>query len=489
MRLHDLLDGFDVLDARGGDDVDIDIVVADSRTSRPGALFACVPGTATDGHLHAPAALERGARALLVEHFIDGLDVPQVRVRSVREVVGPLAARVLDDPSRDLRVLGVTGTNGKTTTTYLLDAIARAAGVTTGLIGTIETRVGMNISAPVHTTPEAPELQALFAQMRRAGVGTVAMEVSSHALAQHRVDATHFTVACFTNLTHDHLDFHGTIDAYFEAKARLFTLPFTDLAAINVDDDHGALLAERSRHAGLHVLTYSARHGDVHATDIAFSGDGTRFEICWPDGTQTPVTTSLVGPFNVENAIAAATTAHMAGFAIDAIVAGLEERLTVPGRMEPVEAGQPFTVLVDYAHTPDALERLLHASRSLTALSGRVLVVYGCGGDRDRAKRPLMGSVAARSADLAFLTSDNPRGEAPEAIAADVLAGVPAGKEPVVELDRRRAIQGAIRAALPGDVVVIAGKGHEPGQTIAGVTRPFDDRVVAREELEALSCS
>jgi UDP-N-acetylmuramoyl-L-alanyl-D-glutamate--2,6-diaminopimelate ligase len=498
VRLHDLLDGVDVLGVRDGagdhtdsavNDVNVDSVVSDSRTSRSGALFACIPGRVTDGHLYAPAAVEQGAVALLVERFVDGVEVPQVRVESVRAAVGRVAARAFGDPSQSLRVLGVTGTNGKTTTTYLLDAIARAAGETTGLIGTIETRVADASATPVHTTPEAPELQALLAQMRDAGVTTVSMEVSSHALAQHRVDGTHYAATCFTNLSHDHLDYHGSLDAYFEAKARLFTTAFTDRAAINVDDEHGALLAEWARNAGLNVLTYSARHGDVRAFDVVLARDHTRLVIAWPGGEQTDLTTSLVGPFNVENTIAAAATAHLAGFSFDTIVAGLNDTVNVPGRMEAVDAGQPFTVLVDYAHTPDALERVLHASRSLIGPGGRVLVVYGCGGDRDRAKRPLMGAVAARSADRAFLTSDNPRSEAPEAIAADVLAGVPPANQPRVELDRRIAIQDALAAARPGDVVVIAGKGHEPGQHIGGSTRPFDDRLVARQELEALACS
>jgi UDP-N-acetylmuramoyl-L-alanyl-D-glutamate--2,6-diaminopimelate ligase len=315
------------------------------------------------------------------------------------------------------------------------------------------------------------------------------MEVSSHAVDQHRVDGSWFAAACFTNLSHDHLDYHGTIDAYFEAKARLFSTDFTRHAAINVDDQYGALLTERARNAGVEVTTYSARHGDVHAADVVIGGKGSRFVICWQDGERVAVKSSLVGPFNVENAIGAATTARLAGFGVDAIVAGLEQPVPVPGRMERVDLGQPFTVLVDYAHTPDALDRVLTASRSLTVPGGRVIAVYGCGGDRDRAKRPVMGGVVGRGADVAFLTSDNPRSEAPDAIAADVLAGVPASHQPVVELDRRRAIHDALQVARAGDVVVIAGKGHESGQTTGGVTVPFDDRVVAREELEALTCT
>jgi UDP-N-acetylmuramoyl-L-alanyl-D-glutamate--2,6-diaminopimelate ligase len=492
--LHDLLDALDVkdvLEVRGSTDIEVETVVSDSRTSRPGALFACIPGTVTDGHLYAPAAVAAGAVALLVERIVDidvNVEVVQVRVASVRRAVGPLAARVFGDPSRGLRVLGITGTNGKTTTTYLLDSIARAAGDTTGLIGTVETRVGAAAAPPEHTTPEAADLQSLFARMRDAGVSTVAMEVSSHALDQHRVDGTWFDTTCFTNLSHDHLDYHGSLDAYFEAKARLFTAEFTSRAAINVDDEHGALLAERARNAGVDVTTYSAHHGDVRATDVALGRDGSRLVLCLPDGERVAITTKLVGSFNVDNALGAATTALLAGFGVDAIVAGLEQHSPVPGRMERVGTGQAFSVLVDYAHTPDALDRVLSASRALTGPGGRVVVVYGCGGDRDRAKRPLMGQVAARGADLAFLTSDNPRSEAPEAIAADVLAGVPASQRPLVELDRRVAIRDALNTARPGDVVVIAGKGHETGQTAGGVTLPFDDRVVAHEELESLAC-
>jgi UDP-N-acetylmuramoyl-L-alanyl-D-glutamate--2,6-diaminopimelate ligase len=490
--LHDLLDDVDVLEVRGtaagATDVDVASVVSDSRASRPGALFACVPGATTDGHLFARAAVDAGAVALLVEGFVDA-DAVQVRVGSVRRVVGPIAARVAGEPSRHLRLLGVTGTNGKTTTTYLLEAIARAAGETTGLIGTVETRLGSDSSPPEHTTPEAPDLQALLARMRARQVTTVAMEVSSHALAQHRVDGSWFDTTCFTNLSHDHLDYHGTIEAYFEAKARLFTGEFTTRGAVNVDDAHGALLVERARSADLEIVTYSTQHGDVHASEVAIGRDGSVVDVRWPDGNAATVRTPLVGRFNVENVIGAAATARLAGFDLDAIVAGLEQPLLVPGRMERVDRGQPFMVLVDYAHTPDALERVLTASRALTGPSGRLLVVYGCGGDRDRAKRPLMGAVAARTADVAFLTSDNPRSEAPEAIAADVLEGVPPAHPPVVELDRRLAIRDAIGAAQPGDVVVIAGKGHERGQTAGGVTRPFDDRDVAREELEAIACS
>lgn len=490
-RLRDLLAGPGVVERRGPDDVGIGSVVHDHRDVRPGALFACIRGERTDGHAHAAAAVTAGAVALLVEEFLP-LDVPQVRVTSVRRVLGPVAARFHGEPSRALRVLGVTGTNGKTTTTHLLEAIGAAAGDTTALIGTVGARIGATALPTGHTTPEATDLQALLARMRDAGAGTVAMEVSSHALAQHRVDATRFAAVCFTNLSHDHLDFHGTMSAYFEAKARLFTPPFTDRAAVSLDDPWGRELAGRARGAGLDVWSFSTGDtgADLTVADVRYEPAATTFRlVSRRDGSQAAVRTSLVGPFNVANALAAAATARAAGIGLDAIAAGLGAPVVVAGRLERVEAGQPFTVLVDYAHTPDALERVLAAARTFVRPGGSVAVVFGCGGDRDRAKRPLMGEVAARLADRAYLTSDNPRSEEPGAIAADVLAGVPPGREPVVDLDRRGAIRRALAEAGPGDVVVIAGKGHERGQTAGGITVEFDDRVVAREELEARSCT
>jgi UDP-N-acetylmuramoyl-L-alanyl-D-glutamate--2,6-diaminopimelate ligase len=341
-----------------------------------------------------------------------------------------------------------------------------------------------------HTTPEADDLQALLAHMRDAGAGVVAMEVSSHALAQHRVDGTRFAAVCFTNLTHEHLDYHGTLEAYFDAKAALFDARFAPAAAVNLDDGHGRALVARLRARGgdaPDVLTYGLDDAaDVHASDVTSGAAGNRFVLTDArTGVHAPISSPLVGDFNVANALAAAATALAAGFPFGAVLAGLAAPLTVPGRMERVDAGQPFTVLVDYAHTPDALARALAAARDIT--HGRVLVVFGCGGDRDAAKRPLMGEAAGRAADVVIVTSDNPRSEAPEAIAAAALIGVEqAGASATVELDRRAAIAGALRAARPGDVVLVAGKGHESGQTAGGVTLPFDDRVVARDELGAL---
>jgi UDP-N-acetylmuramoyl-L-alanyl-D-glutamate--2,6-diaminopimelate ligase len=485
VRLHDLLAGFDSIEVRGESDVDIRAIEHDHRLVEPGALFCCIPGVHVDGHDFAPAAVAAGASACLVERWL-AVDGPQLRVASVRAAIGPLCAVFFDHPSTSMRVLGVTGTNGKTTITYLLEAIAAASGQRVGVIGTVGARFDGHALPLRHTTPEANELQALLRQMHDAGAYRVVMEVSSHALDQHRVDGTAFEVVCFTNLTHDHLDYHGTIDAYFDAKARLFTPAFTTRAAINLDDPRGDQLVARASAAGLDVKTYALDRpdADVTADDIVLDANGTALTIV-VGSNRIPVRSTLVGRFNASNLLGAATTALLAGYHDDVIAQGLSRTLVVPGRMERVDRGQPFAVLVDYAHTPDALERVLGAARSLQGDDARVLVVFGCGGDRDRAKRPEMGEVATRLADVVVVTSDNPRSEDPSEIAADVLTGVgAAGARPQVELDRRRAIRLALRAAAPGDVVVVAGKGHETGQTAAGVTVPFDDRDVVREELE-----
>jgi UDP-N-acetylmuramoyl-L-alanyl-D-glutamate--2,6-diaminopimelate ligase len=491
--LHDLLDDLELrahlLEVRGETGVDLGSIVHDSREATPGALFCCIHGERTDGHDHAAAAVDAGAVALLVERVL-ALPVPQVRVDSVRRVLGPLCDRFHGHPSRAMRVLGVTGTNGKTSTTYLLEAIARANGDRPGVIGTVEARIDGTVVPLLHTTPEATELQALLARMRAEAVETVAMEVSSHALDQHRVDGTHFAAVTFTNLSHDHLDYHSTVEAYFEAKARLFDPRFSARAAINIDDPHGVVLRDRARELGMQVCTFSIENteADVFARDLLLRRDGTTFDLV---DTRTDhhgvVRSVLAGRFNVANALAAAATALLVGSSFEAVLAGLAAQVRVPGRFERVDTGRDFAVLVDYAHTPDALESVLGAARALVD-GGKLVVVFGCGGDRDRAKRPVMGEVATRLADVAILTSDNPRSEDPEAIARDVLGGVVGDRDaPVVELDRRAAIRHALRAAGNGDVVVIAGKGHETGQTTAGVTVPFDDRVVAREELGACS--
>ncbi len=492
MRWHDLLAGLDAprhqFVGAGDPNVEIAAITHDSRRSVPGACFACIPGAVTDGHDHAPEAVERGAVALLVERPLP-IAVPQAEVASVRAALGPVAATFFDHPSAAMRVLGVTGTNGKTTTTYLLESIARRADDRVGVLGTVGARVAGETITTEHTTPEADDLQALLARMRDAGVATVAMEVSSHALHQHRVDGVEFAAVCFTNLSHEHLDYHGTLDEYFEAKARLFDRARTPAAAVNVDDPRGVELAERARVQSIDTWTYSldARDADLGALDVTFGPSSTRATLVdRRKGVRVAVDLPLVGGFNLANALAAGATALAAGYQLATVAAGLGDPVVVPGRFERVDAGQPFAVLVDYAHTPDALGRVLAAARPLAGHGGRVLCVFGCGGDRDPAKRPLMGAAVAAGADVAVLTSDNPRSEDPQAIAAAVLPGLAGAAEVRVVLDRRAAIAGALAEAAPGDVVVVAGKGHETGQTAGGRTVPFDDRIVARDELGAL---
>jgi UDP-N-acetylmuramoyl-L-alanyl-D-glutamate--2,6-diaminopimelate ligase len=476
-----------VLALRGDPRTEIASVVSDSRATGPGDLFCCVVGSTTDGHDLAPAAVAAGAAALLVERPLGLPGAAEVQVASVRAAMGPLAAAACGHPSRKLAVLGVTGTNGKTTTTWLLEAIARAAGIRPGVIGTIGARIDGVPVPGERTTPEATDLQPLLARMVEAGVGLAAIEVSSHALVMHRVDGTRFAAACFTNLSHDHLDFHAGLGDYFEAKALLFDPARTGAAAANLDDPHGAEIARRAEAAGLAVLGFGldAPSAAVRAEGLDTSPGGNRFRLLTPYG-EAAVQSPLVGRFNASNALAAAATALAAGLDVEAVAAGLSAPVVVPGRMERVEAGQPFPVLVDYAHTPDGLEQVLRAARPLVGDSGRLVVVFGCGGDRDRAKRPAMGKAAAGLADMLVVTSDNPRSEDPMAIIEEVVAGIPSGVHPIVEADRRRAIAVALAGRRPEDVLVVAGKGHESGQTAGGVTVPFDDRDVAREELARL---
>jgi UDP-N-acetylmuramoyl-L-alanyl-D-glutamate--2,6-diaminopimelate ligase len=459
--------GVPVLEMRGdAATVEVTDLVVDSRAVGSGALYCCVPGQRFDGHRFAHEAVRAGAVALLCERPL-AVPVPQVIVAAARRALGPLAAALHGHPSRHLRVVGVTGTNGKTTTTELLGAIFEAHGWPTATIGTL---------TGARTTPEAPALQATLAELRRGGVVAVAMEVSSHALDQHRVDAVHFAAVIFTNLTQDHLDYHGTMEEYFAAKARLFEPGWADIAAINADDKWGRRLLATLEADGRPTVPFSPSD----ATELVLGPGGSTF--VW-DGS--PIALRLGGRFNVANAVAAATTARELGVPGEAIAQGLAAVASVPGRFEPVDIGQQFAVLVDYAHTPDGLEQALDAARELA--DRNLIVVFGAGGDRDHAKRPLMGAVASRLADLAVLTSDNPRGEDPDRIIDDVRAGAQGPGDLVVEPDRARAISAALAAAEPGDVVVIAGKGHEKGQEIDGRTVPFDDVEVARGFLELLA--
>jgi UDP-N-acetylmuramoyl-L-alanyl-D-glutamate--2,6-diaminopimelate ligase len=447
---------------------------------RPGSLFFCVPGDHVDGHDFAQDAARAGATAAVVERWLP-ISSTQVHVPTVRSAMGPMASTFFGNPSRRLQVVGVTGTNGKTTITYVLESILAAAGLVPGVVGTTGVRIAGRHIPFDRTTPEAPDLQRMFARMVAEDVGGVAMEVSSHGLHQHRVDGSRYACAVFTNLTQDHLDYHGTLDDYFEAKALLFTPDLSDRAALNADSPYGRALADR---VAIPALTFGVdSEADVRATDVRVTAAGVSFRV---DDVQ--VRSRLRGHFNVSNCLAALAAARQLGIDDEAIVGGIADLPGVPGRLEPVEGGQPFTVLVDYAHTPDSLENVLSATRSLTV--GRLIVVFGCGGDRDRGKRPLMGEVATRLADVTVVTSDNPRSEDPRAIIAEIEPGAKRGGGAyTLEPDRRAAIRAALGQAQPGDAVVIAGKGHETGQQFADRTIPFDDRLVAAGELAQLSRS
>ena len=451
---------------------------ADSVT--PGDAFFCIPGFRFDGHDYAAEAVARGAAALVCERAL-GLDVPSVVVADARQALALASARFYGDPTASLTVAGITGTNGKTTTTYLLDSILRHAGRATGLIGTVETRIRDERLASARTTPESADLQALFARMVAAGVEAVAMEVSSHAIHLHRADHVRFAVVAFTNLTQDHLDFHRDLDEYWAVKRSLFTRPDVGERVVNVDDARGAELA-----AGLPgVLTVGrAAEAAVRATDEEPGPVSTSFVLDTPIGSGRLVL-PLAGEYNVSNALVAAGCAISLGVPLETIVEGLETAPQVPGRLERIDEGQPFAVLVDYAHTPDSLAKAIAAVRAVTP--GRVITVFGCGGDRDPEKRALMGLEAGHGSDVVVITSDNPRSEDPVGIILQVEDGIRATDTPYETLvDRRAGIARALAMAGPGDAVLIAGKGHEDYQIFADRTIHFDDREVAREELKAL---
>jgi UDP-N-acetylmuramoyl-L-alanyl-D-glutamate--2,6-diaminopimelate ligase len=484
MKLRELLGGLPGAEIAGDGDPEIAGLAYDSRRAGPGTLLFCFPGERADGHDHAAGAVDRGAVALVVERRLE-LDVPQAVVADARAAMAPVAACFWGDPTAELRLAGITGTNGKTTTAFLVRHVMERNGVPTGLLGTVKRVVGGAEEEVERTTPEAIDLQETFRRMLDAGDRACAMEVSSHALALHRADGVRFEVAVFTNLTQDHLDFHADMEDYFQAKRSLFTSGQARRAVVNLDDPYGARLA-----AELECATFSARgseEADLRAEDVSFDAAGSRFR-CIAGEREMEVTIPLPGHFNVENGLAAIAACAELGLDLEDAAAALADAERVPGRLEPVDAGQPFAVLVDYAHTPDSLENTLAAARRLT--EGRLLTVFGAGGDRDRRKRPLMGEVAARLSDLCVVTSDNPRSEEPGAIIAEILEGIPgpareAGVE--VQADRRAAIALALGRAGPGDTVLIAGKGHEQGQEFEeGRKVPFDDREVALEELRSL---
>jgi len=459
----------------------IDDLEYDSRRARPGALFVCVPGEREDGHAFAEQAVERGAVALVVERPLS-LPVPQVVVADARRAMAELAVTFYGDPSRDLVVAGVTGTNGKTTTSFLLFAMLAAAGLRPGLIGTIESRVGGERRPAQRTTPEAVDLQRMLREMLDAGDRSCAMEATSHGSELGRLTGVRFAALVFTNLSRDHLDFHATLHRYFAAKRRLFVEGEPAPSAVNVDDEFGRRLAEELRRLGrAPLLTFgSSADADIRPYDLSVTPRGAAFT-----AAGMSVRTPLLGKFNVENVLAAAAAGRLLDLPDEAIVRGIASVRGVPGRFESVEEGQQFAVVVDYAHTPDSLANVLRTARGIS--TGRVICVFGCGGDRDAGKRPLMGEVASSLADLVVVTSDNPRSEDPEAIVADIIAGTSGEVE--IDLDRRSAIERALSVAREGDVVVVAGKGHEHGQEVAGETLPFDDRAVVREALRSMGAT
>ena len=485
MKFAELIEGVPVQAVKGDADVEIADLAYDSSQVAPDTLFFCVRGMSADGHEFAPDAVDRGAVALVVERELD-LPVPQMVVDDARAAMSPLAVRLWRDPTAELAMAGITGTNGKTTTAFLLRGILEDAGRRTGLLGTVKRIVGGHEEEVVRTTPEAIDLQRTFRRMRDGGDEACVMEVSSHALVLGRSAGIEFDVKVFTNLTQDHLDFHTDMEDYFAAKRTLFEPGGSGIAVVNVDDAYGRRLADDLLGAGFEPVTFSAAGADAgfRAESVEFDATGARFR-CIAPGTATDVEIPLPGHFNVENALAALAAAASMGVGVERAAASLGGADRAPGRFEPVDEGQPFAVLVDYAHTPDSLDNVLRAARRIT--QGRLICVFGCGGDRDRDKRPRMGRIGAELSDLCVVTSDNPRSESPEAIIAEILEGIAEREDVEVEPDRRAAIALALRAAGPGDTVVIAGKGHEQGQEFEGGRKiPFDDREVAGEELRRL---
>lgn len=462
-----------------GADVSVVDVTHDSRAVGPGSLFVAIPGEQHDGHDYVDRAIAGGAAGVIVEH--DVACQSQIIVSDARAALPWAAAVVYGDPSQRLSVVGVTGTNGKTTVTHILEQIVVAAGSAAAIVGTVGARIGDADRTVARTTPEASDLQRLLSDMVEAGVDVAAIEVSSHALTLHRVDAINFRVAAFTNLMQDHLDFHGDMEAYFAAKASLFTTDRTEHAVIVVDDEWGRRIVADT---DVPVTTVAiGRDADVTASSITESISGSSFVIT-AQGRRFPVELSIPGRFNVENALVAVAVALELGIDDDAIASGLSAVGTIPGRFEQIESGRHFGVVVDYAHTPDAIEAVVDSALRMS--SGRVIAVFGAGGDRDQEKRPAMGRAGSR-ADIAILTSDNPRSESPGAIMAAVRSGIPASTTIVEEPDRRRAIRAALEAAEPDDLVLILGKGHETGQEVAGGVEPFDDRAVVLEELRTMT--
>lgn len=495
MRLKDLIEGLKIETAGDGDVETLEIkgVTCDSREVKKGFLFAALSGSSADGAAFVAEAVEKGAAAVLSEKKISSAAVPTVVTKDVRAALAAVSARFYGEPSKEFEhVAAVTGTNGKTTICYLLESIFKAAGYNPGVMGTISYRHGgVTVPAPL-TTPDAPHLQKTLREMAEAGVTHVALEVSSHSIAQKRADHCRFTVKVFTNLTREHLDYHGTMEEYFEAKARLFTAPELGggaKAVINIDDEWGRRLYET---LGEDVVRYSlvgrSREADIFPVHFSFTADGIEVVLATPAG-EMKLHSPLVGEYNLYNIMAAVGAAIVMGIGKEAIVEGIAALKSVPGRLELVEPSSAVRAYVDYAHTPDALERSIGALKAVS--SGRLITVFGCGGDRDKTKRPLMGEAVARLSDITIITSDNPRSESPAAIIEDIRKGLkghtefgpgdeaaPGGFTVIV--DRGEAIERAVQVAVPGDTLLVAGKGHEGYQLAGGESIPFDDREVLK---------
>ncbi len=496
MRFQQLLDGVEYLSQSG--DAEITGVDYDSRRVKPGYCFIALKGESTDGNRYISAAIGKGALAVITDSADATLAttaklafpaIAWAQVSHGRRALARVSANFYKKPAEKLANTGITGTNGKTTTSFLVEAMLKAAQRKTALIGTVEYHVAGKVEAAPHTTPEPLEINQILSRALRDGATESVMEVSSHALAQERVYGIPYDVAIFTNLTRDHLDYHKNIDSYFGAKRMLFegvgTFP-PRVAVINIDDEHGQKLVEFSKSRSK-VLTYGWSSGDFHCVKGDIGMNGTRFDLATPDG-DIPLWSPLIGRVNVYNITAAAAAAFARGCTREQIIAGVEQLKRVPGRFERVDYGQPFTVVVDYAHTDDALKNLTKVAREFVAQegAGRVITVFGCGGDRDRTKRPLMGEAAGKGSDYVILTSDNPRTEDPLAIIKEAEPGLErTGCPHAIEPDRAKAIADAVKRAKPGDIVLIAGKGHEKIQITREGTHPFDDVGVARQALAA----
>lgn len=491
MRLGELLGYTEILKSGVNLDQRVNQITYDSRQVEPGTIFVAITGYKTDGHRYIPDALQRGAVCVVIQDPEYGLEeYPWVLVANTRIALADLSCSLYGFPGSQLNIIGVTGTNGKTTTTNLITSILEESGQRTGLIGTIHNRIGSEIIPVHHTTPEAPDLQGVFLNFLGKGARYVVMEVSSHALDLHRVRGTEFDIAVFTNLTQDHLDFHGSMEQYLGAKCKLFSglglkgeKQRRKFGIINADDPYAAYLIEMT---SVPVITYGVNNqADVKAEQVRVTADGVSYLLKYTDRL-IPVSLKLTGLFNVYNSLAAIATCLVEGISADSIVASLEKIPGIPGRFERVRGEGDFTVIVDYSHTPDSLENCLKTAREFA--EERIITVFGCGGDRDKTKRPIMGEVAAKLSDFCIITSDNPRSEDPQAIIQDIIPGVERVMGPqqyTTTADRREAIYLAVREARPRDVVIIAGKGHEDYQIIGGQVLPFDDRIVAREAMEA----